>query len=147
MGRSSEETIPRHVLEQRLQPARAALSRDAAAEAWAQGAAMADEELGRYALADEPDAPPDTRDLVAISPVHHSAGGGTPIPSRAARDGKLSPREIEVAALVAEGLTNPQIAAQLIISQRTVGRHMEHILNKLGFSTRAQVAAWIASRR
>ena len=48
----------------------------------------------------------------------------------------------EVAAFVAEGLTNREIAAQLTIAEGTVGVHVVHILNKLGFHSRAQIAAW-----
>ncbi|MGH9211864.1 MAG: ATP-binding protein [Acidimicrobiales bacterium] len=60
----------------------------------------------------------------------------------------LSPREAEVAKLVAEGLTNRQIAERLIISERTAQNHVQHILTKLGFSTRSQIAAWsVRSRR
>jgi DNA-binding CsgD family transcriptional regulator len=54
----------------------------------------------------------------------------------------LSPREREIAALVAEGLTNREIAAKLIISRRTVETHVDHIKVKLGLATRAQVVAW-----
>lgn len=54
----------------------------------------------------------------------------------------LSPREAEVAALVAEGLTNRQIAERLFISERTAQNHVQHILTKLGFTTRSQIAAW-----
>ena len=57
----------------------------------------------------------------------------------------LSPREEEVAALVAEGLTNRQIAQRLVISERTAQNHVQHILTKLGFATRGQVAAWRVS--
>jgi DNA-binding CsgD family transcriptional regulator len=56
----------------------------------------------------------------------------------------LSAREIEVAALVAQGLSNKQIAAHLIISERTVDTHVNHILTRLGFNSRAQLAAWHA---
>ena len=58
----------------------------------------------------------------------------------------LTPREHEVAVLVGAGLTNQQIASRLGISVRTVHGHMEKILRRLGFSSRAQVAAWIARR-
>lgn len=54
----------------------------------------------------------------------------------------LTAREQEIAALVAEGLSNRAIAARLVISTRTVDGHVERILAKLGFSSRAQVAAW-----
>ena len=54
----------------------------------------------------------------------------------------LSPREAEVGSLVAEGLTNRQIAERLFISERTAQNHVQHILTKLGFATRSQIAAW-----
>ena len=56
----------------------------------------------------------------------------------------LSRRELEVAGLVAEGLTNRQIAERLVISERTAQNHVQHILTKLGFTTRSQIAAWRA---
>lgn len=59
--------------------------------------------------------------------------------------GALSAREAEVARLVAEGLTNPGIAKRLNISPRTAENHVQHILNKLGFDSRAQIAAWVAA--
>ena len=46
------------------------------------------------------------------------------------------------AALVARGLTNRQIAAALVISERTAMKHVEHVLDKLGFHSRVQVAGW-----
>jgi DNA-binding NarL/FixJ family response regulator len=64
------------------------------------------------------------------------------------RDGQSSPlakREAEVAGLVAEGLSNKAIGARLFISERTVENHVRSILNKLGFNSRAQIAAWVAS--
>src|SRR5437868_9594268 len=57
----------------------------------------------------------------------------------------LSRREREVAALVAQGLSNRDIAERLFISERTAEGHVEQIRNKLGFRSRAQVAAWVAS--
>ena len=59
--------------------------------------------------------------------------------------GELSEREADVARLVAEGLTNKQVGARLFISERTVDSHVRSILNKLGVSSRAQIAAWVAS--
>jgi non-specific serine/threonine protein kinase len=55
---------------------------------------------------------------------------------------ELSPREREVAALLADGLTNREIAERLIVTQRTVASHIEHILEKLGFASRHQVGVW-----
>ena len=60
---------------------------------------------------------------------------------------RLSPRELEVARLIAEGLTNPDIAKRLFIAPRTAETHVENVLKKLGFRSRAQVAAWITAQR
>ena len=55
--------------------------------------------------------------------------------------------EVTVATvLVAGGLSNGQIAAALVISVRTVEKHVQHIMDKLGVSTRAQIAVWSAAR-
>ncbi|GAC1655801.1 MAG: alpha/beta fold hydrolase [Candidatus Dormibacteraceae bacterium] len=54
----------------------------------------------------------------------------------------LSPRERQVAALISSGLSNGEVAARLRISERTAEAHAEHIRNKLGFRSRAQIAAW-----
>ncbi|MFF2059998.1 protein kinase domain-containing protein [Rhodococcus qingshengii] len=56
-------------------------------------------------------------------------------------------REIEVAGLVAEGLINKEIAARLVISPRTAQGHVEHLLVKLGFTSRAQIAAWFVESK
>jgi DNA-binding CsgD family transcriptional regulator/sugar lactone lactonase YvrE len=64
----------------------------------------------------------------------------TPVESPPVR---LSPREREVAALVAEGMTNRDIAKKLFISERTVDGHLEHLREKLEVSTRAQIATWV----
>ena len=58
----------------------------------------------------------------------------------------LTRRELEVARLVAAGLSNRDIAADLTISQRTVETHVEHILSKLALENRTKVAAWIHAR-
>lgn len=55
---------------------------------------------------------------------------------------KLSPRERQVAALVAEGLTNREIGRRLSISARTVEGHVAHLLDKLGYRHRSQIAVW-----
>jgi len=57
----------------------------------------------------------------------------------------LGKRQAEVAHLVAEGLSNKQIGARLFISENTVDSHVRSIMNKLGFNSRAQIAAWMAS--
>jgi predicted ATPase/DNA-binding CsgD family transcriptional regulator len=61
--------------------------------------------------------------------------------------GRLTRREQEIAVLISEGLSNREIAARLVISQRTAETHVEHILSKLGFGSRAQVAHWVAEHR
>jgi DNA-binding NarL/FixJ family response regulator len=53
----------------------------------------------------------------------------------------LSPREVEVLGLVAEGLTNHDIAERLVLSEHTVNRHVANILRKLGLSSRAAAAS------
>ncbi len=65
--------------------------------------------------------------------------------SDGAESAALGKRELEVARLVADGLSNKQIAARLFISDRTAATHVGNILNKLGFNSRAQVATWVAS--
>jgi non-specific serine/threonine protein kinase len=59
---------------------------------------------------------------------------------------KLTRREREIAGLVAEGLSNREIATRLVISVRTVETHVEHALVKLGFTSRAQIAAWLSKQ-
>jgi DNA-binding NarL/FixJ family response regulator len=64
------------------------------------------------------------------------------LPATSAGRSPLSPREVEVAKLVARGLTNKQIGETLYVSERTAENHVQHILVKLGFSNRSQIAAW-----
>jgi ATP/maltotriose-dependent transcriptional regulator MalT len=59
----------------------------------------------------------------------------------------LTRRERQVAGLLAHGLSNKEIASSLVISQRTAESHVEHILTKLGFTSRAQAAAWVTAKR
>ena len=63
-----------------------------------------------------------------------------------AQEPLLTLRQYEVAALIAQGLTNRQIANRLVIAPRTADNHVQHIFDKLGLSSRAQVAAWVARR-
>jgi DNA-binding NarL/FixJ family response regulator len=62
--------------------------------------------------------------------------------SAATKEGQLTPREREVAALLGEGLSNSELARRLYISPRTAAVHVSNILVKLGMSSRAEVAAW-----
>ncbi len=57
----------------------------------------------------------------------------------------LTAREFEVARLIADGMTNPEIASQLTLSPKTVSAHVEHILAKLGVARRSEIAAWVAT--
>jgi predicted ATPase/DNA-binding CsgD family transcriptional regulator len=74
-------------------------------------------------------------DELRAGPAGGTAGSGFP----------LTGRELEIAALVAEGLSNREIAAKLGISKRTVDAHIEHIFGKLGVSSRVQLATWLTS--
>jgi len=73
-----------------------------------------------------------TADISALTPY-------TPV--------RLTKRERQVADLITEGLTNQAIADRLVISRRTAQGHVEHILAKLGFTSRTQIAAWVAKER
>jgi len=77
-----------------------------------------------------------------IPPVLALARGKRPSPWP-----PLSHRECQVAGLVADGLCNREIAQRLAIAKRTADAHVEHVLAKLTFSSRAQIAAWVARRR
>ncbi|PWW59426.1 ATP-binding protein [Actinokineospora spheciospongiae] len=68
-----------------------------------------------------------------------------PTPAATPR-GTLTKRELEIAALVAEGLTNRDIAERLVIARRTAESHVDHILRKLNLTNRSQIAAWISTR-
>ena len=127
------EPTDRAVHDGSIAEARAALGETAYAAAWAAGRArstplMIAEALEPYP---EPGAPP--RDLTGRA---SSAAPGDP----------LSRREREVAKLVAQGMTNRQIAEALTITEGTAINHLTHILNKLGFRSRAQVAARVVDR-
>uniref|UniRef100_A0A7C2B4N9 Tetratricopeptide repeat protein n=1 Tax=Thermomicrobium roseum TaxID=500 RepID=A0A7C2B4N9_THERO len=63
-------------------------------------------------------------------------------PRQGLRHGSLTPREQEVARLVARGLSNREIATQLFITEKTVANHIEHIMTKLNLRSRTQIAVW-----
>lgn len=75
------------------------------------------------------------------------AEGSTALARRADATEPLTRRELEVAALIESGLSNREIAHRLVIAKRTADGHVERILAKLGFTSRAQIAAWMARRR
>ncbi len=107
-------------VEEAIERARVAFGAARADVAWGEGGRLTVEEVTRYAL--------------------HGAW-----PAGDGGEHALSPREREVARLVADGLTNREIAGRLGLSSRTVDSHLEHIRTKLGLRSRAQVAAWAAS--
>jgi non-specific serine/threonine protein kinase len=117
-------------LGRRLAPIRQTLGEAVFAAAWAEGRALPQEDAIVAALAPDAGAPP--------APSQRP-GDEPPLAGAAA---VLSEREREVAALVARGLTNKQIADVLVIAPGTAGNHVLHILNKLGLHSRAQIAAW-----
>jgi len=82
--------------------------------------------------------------LVETAPVAAAAAVPVPVEGGPAR---LTRREWEIVALVARGMTNREIAAQLVIGQRTAESHVENIFGKLGFTSRAQVTAWYVTHR
>jgi DNA-binding NarL/FixJ family response regulator len=128
-------------LEDLLEPARGRLGDAATAVLLAEGRAMTADGAVRYAISAGGPAQPDGGNGSGVARVPMPADGGSAgVPSA------LTPREREVAAMIARGLTNRGIADELVISQATVARHVANILTKLGFSSRAQVAAWMAGR-
>jgi DNA-binding NarL/FixJ family response regulator len=68
--------------------------------------------------------------------------GQAPVAGPAEAAPVLTPRELDVLKLVTQGLTNPGIARQLVLSEHTVHRHLANILRKLNLSSRAAAAAW-----
>jgi DNA-binding CsgD family transcriptional regulator len=70
---------------------------------------------------------------------------GGPARTGVRRAGSLTDRETEVIALVAQGLSNAQIAERLYISRKTASHHVSNVLTKLGMQNRAEAAAWAAA--
>jgi len=125
-----------------LGPARKALGEPMASALLAEGRAMTAAEAVSYAI-----QPPSGGNGSAPAPAAGPADWAPiprPRPAAAAEVSGLTPRELEIARLIARGLSNRAIADELVISQATVARHVANMLTKLGFNSRAQVAAWMA---
>ncbi len=110
--------------------ARTLLDTAAFERAWAQGEALDLDAAIAYALSSTPEP----------------ALPAPPLPTSTPDWGGLTPREREVAALVAQGLSNRAIAEQLVIGVRAVEANITRILTRLGFTSRAQIAAWAVDR-
>jgi non-specific serine/threonine protein kinase len=91
------------------------------ASEWAAGRATSPEEAARFAL---------------------RLGNPESAAESATVRSRLTRREQEVTALVARGLTNRQVAEQLLVAPRTIETHLEHIFSKLGVQTRTELVAW-----
>jgi predicted ATPase/DNA-binding CsgD family transcriptional regulator/DNA-binding XRE family transcriptional regulator/Tfp pilus assembly protein PilF len=103
--------------------ARTVLGEAAFASAWAEGNAMTREQAIAYAL------------KLPFGPPKPLEKGLKPLQA-------LTKREREVVTLIARGLSNGEIADELVLSKRTVEHHMSNILSKLGFANRAQIVRW-----
>ncbi len=131
-GAHVDETTPYSQFdEQSKQRVREALGDTAFEKAFEDGAAYTFDQAVALALGEGMDA--ETAEPAAVS--------------RPGPAGGLTRREYEIAELIGEGLSNKEIAARLVISQRTAETHVEHILSKLGFASRAQVASWVTEQR
>lgn len=118
-------------VERGLAAVREGLDEEAFAKAWAAGRAMPLDEAIDCAMA--------TAEVLSTKDASRRDASGIGAP------GNLTDREQEVARLVARGQTNREIARVLFITERTAANHVQHIFNKLGFSSRSQVAAWVVA--
>ena len=121
--------------------ARASLGDAPFAEAWATGAAMTLDEAIAYVLAADEITGSDLLEGTVSRP---GPPDGVPRDVPARSDGvphlvavPLTPRERDVVALIARGFSNRQIAEELVLSVRTVERHIENVYNRLGISGKA----------
>jgi len=124
------------ILARRLAPARQALSESSHAAAWAAGQALSLEQALDRAFAE----------LALGTDTAMRAQPHAPSQPSSADYGGLTAREREVAALIAQGRSNRAIAAALVVGVKTVEAHASRILMKLGFSSRAQIAAWVVAK-
>jgi predicted ATPase/DNA-binding CsgD family transcriptional regulator/Tfp pilus assembly protein PilF len=129
-------------IEEVLEFARGRLGASAAAALFAEGREVTAEDAVGFALGpDQPvPGPAAPTEPAWTDPARLPGGahrGGTP-------SNPLTPREHEIVTLIARGLSNREIADELVISPATAARHVANILAKLGFSSRTQVASWAA---
>jgi non-specific serine/threonine protein kinase len=117
-----------------LAATRSQLSEETWEAAFAEGQAMGFEEAVEYALSVEEPATP----VVPAAPEESPVGMQSTI---------LTRREEEVAVLIAQGLTNRQVASELSISEHTVATHVAKIMKKLRLRSRAQITAWVIEQR
>ena len=128
-ARTGSELMPpdQHQHDLDVAATRKALGEKAFEAVWASGRALSLDQAAEYAL-------------YAQDPLGTGRPAGQPPAAKASA--QLSAREREVATLVARGLTNRAIAEHLVVSERTVDAHLEHIRSKLGLRSRTQIATW-----
>jgi ATP/maltotriose-dependent transcriptional regulator MalT len=121
---------------------RASLGDAAFENAVAAGREMTLEEAVEFALSDSDGRQPGGEGLGpdALPPAL------TPLQTEKRKYGGLTERQREVAALVARGMSNRAIAEELVVTVRTVESHVTHILRKLGFDSRAEIAGWAVDK-
>jgi DNA-binding CsgD family transcriptional regulator len=143
-------------IEEVLEFARGRLGASAAAALFAEGRETVAEDAVGFALGPDQDQPV-PGPAAATEPAWTDPSrlgvnpGAGPRPITASGDTggahrgptPLTPREHEIAKLIAKGLSNREIADELVISPATAARHVANILAKLGFSSRTQVASWV----
>jgi DNA-binding CsgD family transcriptional regulator len=117
----------RDLYQRTVEELRSRLGEETFETAWSEGRAMTPEQAIEYALSEEPPTK-------ATMSEELPAGNERPV--------ALTPREREVAMLVARELTNRRIAEELVISERTVATHVHKILVKLNLRSRLQIVAW-----
>jgi len=128
---AAQEFQARH--DRRLAALRAVLGEPAACQAaWDEGTRLSAEAAVAYALAADETAG-------SATGVAAPAGPATGQDEEALR---LSPREREVAGLIARGLTSRQMAERMVVSEKTADSHADHIRAKLGLRSRTEIAAW-----
>ncbi|MFI1913539.1 LuxR C-terminal-related transcriptional regulator [Nocardia sp. NPDC020380] len=130
-------TITAAVGEKERRKVREALGEDAFRAAFGAGANLPLEEAIDYALGR---TPPEPEPIAVPAPFKRVARSAT---ATLTETSLLTRRQRDVARLVAAGHSNKRIAAELVISVRTAETHVEHILTKLGLTSRTQLAAWV----